>query len=67
MKVNSGKINILFSRNGNASDNINDNTIIYENNNELLVIILNSELSFEDQIKKLCKKQVKNPKKGKQL
>ena len=38
------------------SANINDNTIISENKNELLGIILDSKLSFQDHINNLCKK-----------
>ena len=40
----------LFSGNDNVSANIDDNTIISENKNELIGIILNSKLSFEDHI-----------------
>ena len=36
--------------------NIDDHTIISENKNELLGIILDSKLSFEDHINDLCKK-----------
>ena len=60
MKINSGKGHILFSGNDNASVNINDHTIIFENKNELLGIIVDSKLSFEDHIKTSVKKQVKN-------
>ena len=56
MKINSGKSHILFSRNDNVSTNIDDNTIISEKKNELLGIILDSKLSFEDHINNLCKK-----------
>ena len=51
MKINSGKSHILFS--GNDIDN---HTIISENKNELLGIILDSKVSFEDHINNLCKK-----------
>ena len=40
MKTNSGQSYMLFSGNDNATANINDNTIISENNNELIGIIL---------------------------
>ena len=56
MKINSGKSHILFSGNGNVSANIDNHTIISENKNELLGIILDSKLSFEDHINNLCKK-----------
>ena len=56
VEINSGKSHILFSGNDNVCANIDDNTIISENKHELLGIILNSKLSFEDQINNLCKK-----------
>ena len=56
MKINSGKNHILFSGNDNVSANIDDNTITSENKNELLGIILDSKLSFEDRMNNLCKK-----------
>ena len=56
MKINSGKSHILFSGNDNVSANIDNHTIISENKNELLGIILDSKLSFEDHINNLCKK-----------
>ena len=37
-----------------GSANIDDHTIISENKNELLGIILDSKLSFEDHINNLC-------------
>ena len=54
MKIDSGKSHILFS--GNVSANINDYTIISENKNEQLGIMLDSKLVFEDHINNLCKK-----------
>ena len=57
-KINSGKSHTLFSGNENKSDNIGDNTILSENKNELLGIILDSKISFEDYINKLCKKTI---------
>ena len=59
MKMNSGKSHILFSGHDNVNGNIDDNIIISENKNELLGIILDSKLSFEDHINKLCKKSQK--------
>ena len=56
MKIHSGKSHILFSGNDNVSANIDYHTIISENKNELLGIILDSKLSFEDHINNLCKK-----------
>ena len=56
MKINSGKSHILFSGNANVSANIDKHTIISENKNELLGIVLDSKLSFEDHINNLCKK-----------
>ena len=58
-KSNSGKSNILFSGNDNVSANIDNHSIISENTNELLGIIVDSKLSFEDHITSL-EKQVKN-------
>ena len=56
MKINIGKSHILFSGNDNVSANIDNHTIISENKNELLGIILGSKRSFEDHINNLCKK-----------
>ena len=56
MKINSGKRHIIFSGNDNVSANIDNHTIISENKNELLGIILDSKLSFEDHINNLRKK-----------
>ena len=56
MKINSGKSHILLSGNDNVSANIDNHTIIFENQNELLGIILDSKLSFKDHKKNLCKK-----------
>ena len=80
MKKNNRKILIPFQGNDNVSANIDDNDIISENMNELLDMVLDPKLSFEDYIHNLCKKkQFKNSmhkqellhtcvvKKGKQL
>ena len=56
MKINSGESHVLFSGNDNVSVNNDDHTIISDNNNQLLGIILDSKLSFEDHINNLCKK-----------
>ena len=61
MKINSGKSHILFSGNDNVSANIDNHTIKSENKNELLGIILDSKLSFEDHINNLCKKVSQKP------
>ena len=50
MKINSQKSHILFSGNDNISADIDDNTIISENKNELLGISLDSKLPFEEHI-----------------
>ena len=46
VKINSGKSHMLLSENDNVSANIDDNTIMYENKNELLCISLDTKLSF---------------------
>ena len=56
MKINSGKRHIAFSGNASVSANIDDFTIISENRNGLLGIIVDSKLSFEDHKNNLCKK-----------
>ena len=78
MKKNNRKILIPFQGNDNVSANIDDNDFISENMNELLDMVLDPKLSFEDYIHKK-KKQFKNSmhkqellhtcvvKKGKQL
>ena len=54
------KIHILFSGNDNVSTNNDDNTIISDKKHELLGIILDSKLSFEDHINNFRKKQFIN-------
>ena len=56
MRINSGKSHVLFSGNDNVSANIVGQTLISENKNELLAIILDLKPSFEDRINNLCKK-----------
>ena len=56
MNIDSRNSHILFSGNDKVSANINHHTIISENKNELLSIILDSKLSFEDHINSLYKK-----------
>ena len=61
MKIISGKCHIQFSGNDNVSVNINNKTIISENKNELLGIILDLRLIYsQDHMTNLCKKQVKH-------
>ena len=60
MKISSGKSHMLFPGNENVSANVDNNTIISENKNKLLGIILESKLSFEDHLNKLCKKGSQN-------
>ena len=59
MKINSGKSHILFSGNDNVNANTGNHTIISENKNELLGIILAPKLSFKDHINNLCKSKGK--------
>ena len=56
MKIKSGRSHMLFSGNDNVSANIDEHSIISENKNELLGILLNTKFSFEDHINNLCKK-----------
>ena len=55
-----GKNQILCSGYGNVKAYIDENAIISDSKNELLGIILDLKLSFEDHVKNFCKKQVKN-------
>ena len=54
--MNRVKNHILFSGNDNVSAIMDDHTIISKIKNELVGIILDSKLSFEDQINSLYKK-----------
>ena len=56
MKINTGKSHMLFSGNDNVSADIDDHSIISEYKNELLGIIPDSKLFFEDHINNLCQK-----------
>ena len=60
MKINIVKYHKPFSGNDSVSANIDNFTTISENRNELLDIIMDSKLSFENHINNLFKKQVKN-------
>ena len=55
MEINSGKSSV-FSRNAVLYITIDNNVITSQNKNELLGIVLDLKLSFEDQINSLCKK-----------
>ena len=54
MKVSSEKGHILFS--GNVNAKIGNDTIISENKYEVLGVILDSKLSFQDHTYNLCRK-----------
>ena len=56
MKINSEERHILLSGNDNVSVIINDNTVVSENKTELLGVILDSKLFFEEDINNLCEK-----------
>ena len=56
LETKSGRCHRIFSGNDNLSTNIDDHIITSENKNELLGIMLNSKLSFEDYTNNLCKK-----------
>ena len=56
MKINSGKSHMLFSGNDNLSVNIDNHIITSENKNEIIGIILDSKLFFEDHKNNTCKK-----------
>ena len=56
MKINSEESHILLSGNDNVSVIINDNTVVSENKTELLGVILDSKLFFEEDINNLCEK-----------
>ena len=57
MKINRGKIHILLSANGTVSENIGKNVFTSETKNELLGIILDLKLTFEDLKKNPAKKK----------
>lgn len=60
MKINSGKSRILYSGNDIESVNIGRNGSTSENKSELLDIVLDSDLSFEDHRTLVVKEQIKN-------
>ena len=55
MKVNSDKSHLLMSGNKKAIANIDNNCIKFENVHELLGITIDSKLTFENVINKICK------------
>ena len=56
MKINSGKSPIFFSGNNILTVHIDNNAITSKSKNELLRIVLDTKLFFEDHINSLCKK-----------
>ena len=60
MKINSGKSRILYSRNDIESVNIGRNGSTSEKKSEVLDIVLDSDLSFEDHRTLVVKEQIKN-------
>lgn len=60
MKINSGKSRILYSGNDIESVNIGRNGSTSENKSEVLDIVLDSDLSFEDHRTLVVKEQIKN-------
>ena len=56
MKVNTDKSHLLLSGNAKLTSNIDNNIIESENNQELLGITIDSNLTFETHITNLCKK-----------
>ena len=56
MKINSEESHILLSGNDNVIVIINNNTVVSENKTELLGVILDSKLFFEEDINNLCEK-----------
>ena len=59
MKINRGKSHLLLSANGTVSENIGKNVFTSETKNELLGIILDLKLTFEDLKKNPAKKKKK--------
>lgn len=60
MKINSGKSRILYSGNDIESVNIGRNGSTSEKKSEVLDIVLDSDLSFEDHRTLVVKEQIKN-------
>ena len=56
MKVNTDKSHLLLSGNTKLASNIDNNTIESEMKQELLGIIIDSKLSFEEHVHNICKK-----------
>ena len=56
MKVNTDKSHLLLSGNTKHESNIDNNIIISEPQQELLGITIDSNLSFEDHVNKICQK-----------
>lgn len=60
MKINSGKSRILYSGNDIESVNIGRNGSTSEKKSEVLDIVLDLDLSFEDHRTLVVKEQIKN-------
>ena len=60
MKINSGKSRILYSGNDIESVDIGRNGSTSEKKSEVLDIVLDSDLSFEDHRTLVVKEQIKN-------
>ena len=58
MKVNTDKSHLLLSGNKNLEANIDDNIIVSEQQQELLGISIDSNLSFENHITNIYAKKI---------
>ena len=56
MKVNTGKSHLLLSRNSRATPTIDNSEIVSEDEQVLLGITIDSNLTFENHIRNVCKK-----------
>ena len=56
MKVNTDKSHLLLSDNASLTSNIGNNLLESENEQVLLGVMIDSNLSFEKHINNLCKK-----------
>ena len=56
MKVNTDKSHLLLSGNIKLTSNIDNNIIEYEEKQELLGVIIDSRLTFEEHVNNICKK-----------